>query len=460
MDKTTIESLFIIQRTQPKPSDTNHLKILLTTRVAFEHQVMGIILQKTSTNKHYPKVAESENIRANHLGFAKSLFQHYCQYLGLNHNHIFTKLAFNFYVNKKISSLLETPVNTDSARETFYRELIQNTNLPTNYNFASIITEINKEIEHHTQQKYPITYASKGKKNLQTPAVTPKKIQLPIWKKTRVESPTNPSYYYTPRKKEEELEDQEFTYQNLITKNPENPNLINQPDLPPVIIINPPPVELIGQPSQPPQPNLDSMTYVPIAKLKKFIGKENNTQAWINDIVKAITANNWNDAKTMQVIPYFLKNTADSWYHSLAQKPQNFNAFKLEFLRYFSDNNSINHLASTFTTIKQEDTETVTTYLGHFHRNLHQIQAIQADYFTASIFQQVHPIHPADFLTAMTHARDFEATELEANHIQAVNLVMNKSSDLDSKLKQFNDNINQKLEGYLANNCAIYQPPQ
>ncbi|KAG9286842.1 hypothetical protein G9A89_012392 [Geosiphon pyriformis] len=92
-----------------------------------------------------------------------------------------------------------TPMNTESAKKTFYRELIQNTNLPTNHNFASIITEINKEIEHHTQQRYPITYASKGKGKLQTPAVTPKKIQLPTWKKTRVESSTNLSYHYTLR---------------------------------------------------------------------------------------------------------------------------------------------------------------------------------------------------------------------------------------------------------------------
>ncbi|KAG9288488.1 hypothetical protein G9A89_015694 [Geosiphon pyriformis] len=95
--------------------------------------------------------------------------------------------AFNFYVNEKIAYLLETPVNTESAKETFYNKLIQNTSLPTNHNFASIITEINKKIEYHTQKKYPITYASKRKRKLQTPV------------KTRVELPTNPLYYYTPK---------------------------------------------------------------------------------------------------------------------------------------------------------------------------------------------------------------------------------------------------------------------
>ncbi|KAG9307224.1 hypothetical protein G9A89_017052 [Geosiphon pyriformis] len=168
-----------------------------TFRTLSTELTLSTKLWRTSTNNTKPKVAESETIRANHLGFAKVLFQHYCQHLGLNHNHISAESAFNFYVNKKIFFLLGTPVNTKSARETFYRKLIQNTNLPTNYNFASIITEINKEIEHHTQQRYPITYTSKGKGKLQTPVVTPKRIQPLTWKKTRIESPTDPSYYYT-----------------------------------------------------------------------------------------------------------------------------------------------------------------------------------------------------------------------------------------------------------------------
>ncbi|KAG9301848.1 hypothetical protein G9A89_004527 [Geosiphon pyriformis] len=136
------------------------------------------------TNKS--TVAELESIGANHLGFVKSLFQHYCQHLRLNHNQISAESVFNFYINKKIAYLLGTPVNTKSAKETFYYKLIQNTSLPTNYNFTSIITEINKEIEHHTQQRYPITYVSKDKEKLQTLA------------KHKIESPTNPSYHYTP----------------------------------------------------------------------------------------------------------------------------------------------------------------------------------------------------------------------------------------------------------------------
>ncbi|KAG9287800.1 hypothetical protein G9A89_017395 [Geosiphon pyriformis] len=54
------------------------------------------------------------------------------------------------------------------------------------------------------------------------------------------------------------------------------------------------------------------MVFALITKLEKFTSKENNTQAWINNIAKAITANNWDDARTIQVISYFLKNTVNS----------------------------------------------------------------------------------------------------------------------------------------------------
>ncbi|KAG9289708.1 hypothetical protein G9A89_014443 [Geosiphon pyriformis] len=49
------------------------------------------------------------------------------------------------------------------------------------------------------------------------------------------------------------------------------------------------------------------------------------------------------------------------------------------------------------------------------------------------------------------NARDFKAAELEANHAQAINLVMNGSSELDSKLKQF---ISAYLSATAADNLS------
>ncbi|KAG9285379.1 hypothetical protein G9A89_010854 [Geosiphon pyriformis] len=69
----------------------------------------------------------------------------------------------------------------------------------------------------------------------------------------------------------------------------------------------------------------------------------------------------------------------------------------------------------------------------------------------SSILQHVHPIHPVNLQAAVTNARDFETAELEANHVQAVNLVMNRSSELDSKLKQF-------TIGTIHLSATVYQP--
>ncbi|KAG9288007.1 hypothetical protein G9A89_017602 [Geosiphon pyriformis] len=69
-------------------------------------------------------------------------------------------------------------------------------------------------------------------------------------------------------------------------------------------------------------------------------------------------------------------------------------------------------------------------------------------------------MYSVDLPTVVTHVKNFEAAKLEANHAQAVNLVMNELSDLDSKLKQFIPNSELLLKSksisiYLsANNAA------
>ncbi|KAG9295141.1 hypothetical protein G9A89_006122 [Geosiphon pyriformis] len=472
------------------------------------------------TDNTKPKVAELEIIGTNHLGFAKSLFQQYSQQLGLNNNYYSAVSAFNFYVNERITDFLGRPVDIESARKNFYLELIQHTNLPKNHSFALIIREINQKIEKYTQRTFSITYQNKGKGKLQTSAVTPKEIQIPNWKKQRIESLIYPSYHYmsgstinitsadaststkmplvriafqSKQKKnkllgaysnyfegfksrlpipsgfqlpsyqpdfrtispweiieseEKEDKDQEFNYQNPILENPniqtqqhlenseiKTPN-IRTCQIKEIKTLIPPQQPLSFQQSfqQPPQPpNLDPMAYAPIAKLNNFISEEDNAQVWLNDVEKAIAANRWNNAQAMQTISYFLKDTINSY---------------------------INCLVNTFTTMKQRETEAVTTYLGHFHRNLCQIQTIDANYFTApqilnqfirglhsSILQHVCLLHPGTLQDAVTCAKDFESTKLEANHTQAVNLVMNGSSELDSKLEKFKNS-----------NCGQNQP--
>ncbi|KAG9306656.1 hypothetical protein G9A89_004203 [Geosiphon pyriformis] len=88
-------------------------------------------------------------------------------------------------------------------------------------------------------------------------------------------------------------------------------------------------------------------------------------------------------------------------------------------------------------------------------------QAIQADYFTvpqilnqfirglcSSILQCVYPMHPANFQAAVTNTRDFEATELEANHVQELISMLLFSKAAFKKKPIITIYTNAKVNGY------------
>ncbi|KAG9305668.1 hypothetical protein G9A89_022590 [Geosiphon pyriformis] len=111
-------------------------------------------------------------------------------------------------------------------------------------------------------------------------------------------------------------------------------------------------------------PTHQIMAYRDIAKLEKFSNEEDDAYIWIVKAEKAITANNWDNNRTIQPLPFFLIGTADSWYQSFAEKPIDFTAFKLVFLQYFCDPNTLIRLQNQFSIIKQKDHKVVTTYFG------------------------------------------------------------------------------------------------
>ncbi|KAG9291033.1 hypothetical protein G9A89_012905 [Geosiphon pyriformis] len=148
------------------------------------------------------------------------------------------------------------------------------------------------------QQQFPIIYANKGKGRIQTPATIPKGIQLPSWKKHRVELPTTPLYHYTP--------ESTINILSADTSTSNNPDLTNQPNISPNIVINHPPIDPIvkliqqplqqpnlqiqqpqGPPQQPPlqqqplqqpqqQLNVNQMAYASIAKLENFTSEKDD----------------------------------------------------------------------------------------------------------------------------------------------------------------------------------------
>ncbi|KAG9301546.1 hypothetical protein G9A89_008398 [Geosiphon pyriformis] len=68
------------------------------------------------------------------------------------------------------------------------------------------------------------------------------------------------------------------------------------------------------RPINPPAENGNEMTTPYIARLTDFSGEEEETDVhtWLREAQKAIQANNWNDQRAIQTLPFFLKGTADS----------------------------------------------------------------------------------------------------------------------------------------------------
>ncbi|KAG9306844.1 hypothetical protein G9A89_005745 [Geosiphon pyriformis] len=78
----------------------------------------------------------------------------------------------------------------------------------------------------------------------------------------------------------------------------------------------------------------------------------------------------------------------------------------------------------------------------------------------SSILRSIKPRHLTSLQDAVALTRDLESAEQEANHTQAVNLAINGTSDIDTKITQLSEKLTQKIERFLAGTTGTYQPPQ
>ncbi|KAG9305545.1 hypothetical protein G9A89_003608 [Geosiphon pyriformis] len=458
----------------------------------------------TEHPQKYIKVATIGTIEKDHTLYRKALFQYFRKDLGIPVGTTYAESDFCNYINAKIDCLLGHGTQQPRLPEQSLKLLQQ-------------LVESDPE-EYENESNNSITAQAKSTVN----------------KKPRVLSPTTPSYHQTPQSRivfnplletqsetpripgnphpwnqhswTKSLEEYGSLFGNLTPaagqtegnlstwEQPPTQNLAESasPLMEETAILQP-----IGSSDKRKQPalaprehsntrtpislNITSntppinriMAYWDIAKLEKFSGKEDNTYSWIADTEKAITANSWNDDHTVQALLFFLTETTNSWYQSLAEKPTSFTKFKLAFLQYFCDPNTLIRLQNQFSIIKQKDHEAVTTYLRQFNQILHQILAIERDYYTAaqvfnqfikglqsSILKSVRPCHPTSLQDTITLAHNFESAEQEVNHTQAVNLAINRTSDIDIKITQLSKKLTQKIEGFLAGTTRTYQPPQ
>ncbi|KAG9300115.1 hypothetical protein G9A89_000855 [Geosiphon pyriformis] len=160
----------------------------------------------------------------------------------------------------------------------------------------------------------------------------------------------------------------------------------------------------------------DKMTAY-IAKIPEFNRKdiETSPQEWLNQVIKAGDANEWNAT-----------------------------AFKTVFLGQFTNNNTSITFRNCFHNIKQELSE------------------------SDKLIKKVHPHAPEDLNSAIQHAKRYEMAIEEANHTKLVNLAIGETS---SAAEEKIDQLTKKVENYFTNQQqqsnqhypllqqSYYQPP-
>ncbi|KAG9301340.1 hypothetical protein G9A89_018012 [Geosiphon pyriformis] len=87
-------------------------------------------------------------------------------------------------------------------------------------------------------------------------------------------------------------------------------------------------------------------------------------------------------------------------------------------------------------------------------------KAITANGLQNSILRSVRLCHLTSLQDAIAFARDFKSTEQEVNYTQAINLAINRTSDINTKITQLSKKLTQKIEEFLAGTTGTYQPPQ
>ncbi|KAG9299501.1 hypothetical protein G9A89_020672 [Geosiphon pyriformis] len=78
----------------------------------------------------------------------------------------------------------------------------------------------------------------------------------------------------------------------------------------------------------------------------------------------------------------------------------------------------------------------------------------------SSLLQSIRSHHLTNLQEAVTLACNFESTEQKVIHTQAINLAINRTFNIDTKITQLSKKLTQKIEEFLAGTIRPYQPSQ
>ncbi|KAG9296325.1 hypothetical protein G9A89_014917 [Geosiphon pyriformis] len=158
----------------------------------------------------------------------------------------------------------------------------------------------------------------------------------------------------------------------------------------------------------------DKMT-VYIAKISEF-NKEDieiSSQEWLNQVTKAGDTNEWNAAKMLRTILYFLKRTGGKWFENLTTPFNDWTAFETAFLEQFTNNNTSITLQNCFCNIKQELSK------------------------SDKLIKKVRPHALEDLNSAIQHAKRYKMAIEKANCTKLIDLAIGETnSATEEKIDQ------------------------
>ncbi|KAG9307394.1 hypothetical protein G9A89_017223 [Geosiphon pyriformis] len=408
----------------PRSSDSGHHSQFALVKFGSQVDLDSAVVKtdyKSTETKHpqkYIKVATIETIGKDHSSYGKALFQYFRKDLGIPARTAYAESDFCNYINAKIDCLLGRTTDTRRLGEQIHQSLLGYSTAMITRAIAETLHIIDTDIKYYVAQQFsqvqqPVESDPKEYENKFNNPITAQ-AKFTVNKKPRVLSPTTLSYHQTPQSR---------------------------------IVFNPPPethwTKSLGEYG------------LLFGNLTPAAGQtEENPSTWeqpsaqnLAELASPLTE------KTAILQPIGSSNKGKQ---SALAPGEHLNTQTPIPLNITSNTPPINRIMAYQDIAK-----------------LKKFSAIERDYYTMvqvlnqfikrlwnSILRSIKLCHLTSLQDTITLARDFESAEQEVNHIQAINLAINRTSNINAKITQLSEKLTQKIKGFLAGTTETYQPPQ
>ncbi|KAG9299891.1 hypothetical protein G9A89_005420 [Geosiphon pyriformis] len=287
------------------------------------------------------------------LEYYQSIYIHYKQRFNISDGIEVVKKSVYQYIENRINNYLFGNYNISEVRSNLYNNLAHYSQLETedlnSETLATYFQELNFNIIKYCEETYPVQSQYSIDFKLETETSNKSKHKLKQYSKTTPNTPilpkTTAKHLQTP-----EQETKNFTslrspirQQELLQTSSNFFDFLaeNQSEHSETAANKENNSEITEEKSIDSENEKDKMTAY-ITKIPEFNGEniETSSQEWLDQVTKARDANEWNAARMLRTILYFLKGTAGELFENLAIPFNDWNTFKAAFLEQFTDNNT------------------------------------------------------------------------------------------------------------------------